>query len=198
MGTSKNNLFPVFLKAEELNILVVGGGNVALEKIHALVGNSPNAQIKLVSPVVSEELFDLAKIYKINIRVREFKITDLDETDLVIVAINNKTISAQIRSEAKKRKLLTNVADTPHLCDFYLSSIVQKGNLKIAISTNGQSPTMAKRVKELLNETIPDEIDELIENLNKIRNNLSGDFQFKVKELNRITQSLLEKTSNSL
>jgi siroheme synthase-like protein len=194
MGTSKNNLFPIFLKAEELNILVVGGGNVALEKVHALVGNSPDTKIKLVSPLVNEELIDLAKIYKINVLVRDFEIGDLDETDLVIVAINNKIISRQIRDEAKKRKLLTNVADTPHLCDFYLSSIVQKGNLKIAISTNGQSPTMAKRIKEVLNETIPNEIDELIENLNKIRNNLNGDFQFKVKELNRITQSILNKT----
>jgi siroheme synthase-like protein len=193
MALNKNTLFPIFLKAEELKILVVGGGNVALEKVHALIANSPNAEIKLISPAVTEELYTLSKTYALKIHVREFEFSDLDEVDIVIVAINNKTISAQIRSEAKKRKLLTNVADTPHLCDFYLSSIVQKGNLKIAISTNGQSPTAAKRIKEILNDSIPQEIDDLIENLNKIRNNLKGDFQFKVKELNRITQSLLEK-----
>ena len=77
--------------------------------------------------------------------------------------------------------------------DFYLSSVVQKGNLKIAISTNGKSPTLAKRIKEYLDEIIPDEIDDLLLNMNSIRKKLSGNFEEKVKKLNEITKSLVEK-----
>lgn len=191
MSSQKNKLFPVFLKTHQLRVLLIGGGNVALEKLHALLSNSPFTQITLISPEIKNEISLLAKEYNISIIQRVFEIADLNSCELVLVAINNKTVSASIHREAKKRKILTNVADTPELCDFYLSSIVQKGNLKIAISTNGQSPTMAKRLKELLNETLPDELDELIEKLHAIRNQLSGDFQHKVKTLNKITETLL-------
>jgi len=191
MSSKKNNLFPVFLKTQQLRVLLVGGGNVALEKLHALLSNNPFTQITLISPEIKNEILVLAKEYNIFIIQRKFEIADLNSCELVLVAINNKTISASIQREAKKRKILTNVADTPELCDFYLSSIVQKGHLKIAISTNGQSPTMAKRLKELLNEALPNELDELIEKLHEIRNQLTGDFQYKVKTLNKITESLL-------
>ena len=85
-----------------------------------------------------------------------------------------------------------NVADTPDQCDFYLGSIVQKGNLKIAISTNGKSPTMAKRMKEVLQQALPNELDDSITNLNTIRNKLNGSFETKVKRLNEITQVLID------
>ena len=88
---------------------------------------------------------------------------------------------------------MVNVADTPDLCDFYLGSIVQKGNLKIAISTNGKSPTAAKRIKEVLHEALPGELDDVIENLHKVRNKLNGNFEYKVKRLNDITRMLVEK-----
>jgi siroheme synthase-like protein len=86
-----------------------------------------------------------------------------------------------------------NVADTPDLCDFYLSSIVQKGNMKIAISTNGKSPTVAKRIREVLSEMIPDEMEEVLASLGEIRNRLRGDFSEKVRELNKITSVLVNK-----
>ncbi|MGZ4117908.1 MAG: TSUP family transporter, partial [Bacteroidia bacterium] len=89
--------------------------------------------------------------------------------------------------------ILINVADTPDLCDFYLGSIVQKGDLKIAISTNGKSPTLAKRLKEVFNEALPDDTQESIENLNKFRDLLKGDFTNKVKELNKATAILIDK-----
>jgi hypothetical protein len=85
------------------------------------------------------------------------------------------------------------VADTPDLCDFYLGSIVQKGDLKIAISTNGKSPTLAKRLKEVFYEALPGDTQESIENLNKFRNHLKGDFANKVKELNKATAILIDK-----
>jgi siroheme synthase-like protein len=87
---------------------------------------------------------------------------------------------------------LINVADKPELCDFYLGSIVQKGNLKIAISTNGKSPTIAKRLKEVLNEGLPGELDTTLEQMSRLRNTLKGDFAEKVKTLNEITSVLID------
>lgn len=84
------------------------------------------------------------------------------------------------------------MADKPELCDFYLGSIVQKGDLKIAISTNGKSPTIAKRLKEVLNEGLPAELDNTLQQMSHLRNSLNGDFAYKVKKLNEVTSILVE------
>jgi uncharacterized protein len=109
------------------------------------------------------------------------------------VAVNNKETSSVIRSLAKQRKLLVNVADTPELCDFYLGSVVQKGSVKIAISTNGRSPTMAKRLKEIFQDALPDELENVVENMHRIRAKLNGNFSAKVKKLDAITSVLVEQ-----
>lgn len=190
----KNNLYPVFLKLETLHTLLVGGGNVALEKLQSLLANSPAAVITIVAPLIRNELREFIKGYaNINIIERKFEMEDLGQKDFVIVAIDDKEVSKEIKKLANEKKILTNVADTPELCDFYLGSIVQKGNLKIAISTNGKSPTIAKRVKETLNDTLPEEIDELLNNMQQIRDKLSGDFAQKVKDLNELTKQLVTK-----
>lgn len=192
MGTAtENKLFPVFLKLENFRVLVVGGGKVALEKVTAVLQNSPATPISVVGAAVAEEFNTLTKRYpNLSVYRRSFNVDDLEGKDFVIVAVNNKTLSSEIKLEASKRKLIVNVADTPEQCDFYLGSVVQKGNVKIAISTNGKSPTIAKRIKETLNDNLPDEIDESVTNLSKLRAYLSGDFSEKVKELNKITSIL--------
>jgi hypothetical protein len=124
---------------------------------------------------------------------RAFEPEDLDEKEIVIVAVNDKSTSNYVRVLSKQKKLLVNVADTPELCDFYLGSIVDKGNLKIAISTNGKSPTIAKRMREQLNELIPDEIEGVIENMHEIRKDLKGDFVDKVRQLDDLTKLLSAK-----
>jgi uncharacterized protein len=191
---NKNTLYPVFLKLEELKVLLVGAGNVGLEKLHSLLTNSPEAKITVVAPNIKEEVRRL--VYKhpsSRIFQREFQKEDLKNKDLVFLATGNNELHKIIKKAANANGILVNVADTPELCDFYLSSIVQKGNLKIAISTNGQSPTMAKRIKEVLNDTIPDEIDGLLSNMQHIRNKMSLDFAEKVKRLNELTRTLTEK-----
>ena len=194
MTKIENKLFPVFLKLEKFKVLIVGGGNVALEKLNAVLQNSPATQISLVTIEVLDEIIGLGEEYRnLSITRRAFMANDLEGKDFVIVAVNNKQVSECIRQEAAKRKIITNVADTPEQCDFYLGSIVQKGNVKIAISTNGKSPTIAKRIKETLNENFPDEIDDVVNSLSKVRTYLGGDFSRKVKELNEITNSLSTK-----
>lgn len=187
MTPDSNPLFPIFVKLHNLNLLLVGGGYVALEKLGALLANSPQANIRLVATEISADVMEVLKLHKISYQERPFEPGDLEGMDLAIIAINDSKISSDIAAVCKEKKVLTNVADKPDLCDFYLGSVVQKGNLKIAISTNGKSPTIAKRIKEVLNETIPDEVDELLNNMQRIRNNLKGDFNDKVKRLNDIT-----------
>ena len=189
-NSEKNTLFPVFLKLEKINTLVIGGGNVAREKLEALLGNSPLARVKLVATEIQDSLKTYLELKGISYQERSFDISDLHEIKLAIIAINDKSVSKLIYDQCADHKILTNVADTPDYCDFYLGSIVQKGNLKIAISTNGKSPTIAKRIKEVLNETLPLELESVLDNMQKIRNSLSGDFSDKVKKLNSITTIL--------
>ena len=192
-ATTKNNLYPVFLKLEELRVLLVGAGNVGLEKLHSLLANSPQASITIVAPVVKDEIRKLVFKHPSSMIVqREFEVGDLENKDLLILATDSRKLHEEVRALAKEKGMLVNVADTPDLCDFYLGSIVQKGNLKIAISTNGKSPTAAKRIKEVLHDALPGELDDVIENLHKVRNKLNGNFEYKVKKLNSITKILVE------
>ena len=188
----KNNLFPIFLKLENFRVLIVGGGKVGLEKVTAILNNSPATKITLVATHVSEEIKAFQTNYSnLTIHQRSFKETDLNDIDLVIVAVNNKETSLGIKQLAQQNHILANVADTPEQCDFYLGSIVQKGNVKIAVSTNGKSPTLAKRIRETFEESFPNEINESLDNLTKVRGYLTGDFTEKVKQLNAITSILV-------
>jgi uncharacterized protein len=188
-----NYLFPIFLKLEQLSLLIVGGGYVGNEKLTAVLQNSPKANIKLVATEISEEIKELAKNYPdVTLIERPYTAGDIDGNDIVIAALNDADVSEQVSIDAKQKGKLVNVADKPSICDFYLSSVVQKGNLKIAISTNGKSPTIAKRLKEFLNDTLPGELDTLLDNMQSIRNKISGDFAEKVKQLNEITKKLVE------
>lgn len=190
----KNQLYPVFFKLDQLETLIVGAGNVGLEKLKSLLSNSPNAQITVVAPEINEEVKQLAFEHPFcNLIQRSFEETDLDNKDLIILATNDRHLHEYIRGLAKERSILVNVADTPDLCDFYLGSIVQKGSLKIAVSTNGLSPTIAKRVKEVINDMIPYEMENVLQNMSVIRQRMNGDFEEKVKQLNGLTKMLVSK-----
>lgn len=194
-----NVLFPVFLKLDQLTTLVVGGGEVGLEKIQALLKNNPAAHIKLVAPNIRQEIIKLSQSSpNLHLIHRYFKQEDLIGVDIAILATANRQVNQEIRTLTKKHGIITNVVDTPDLCDFYLGSTVTKGHLKIGISTNGKSPTFAKRFREVLEESLPEDLNQLLENLKSIRDSLKGDFGYKVKKLNQITSVLKQKhKSNS-
>ncbi len=190
---SGNKLFPIFLKISQLDILIVGGGNVALEKATALLHNDHLAQLTFVAPFFRPETLQFLENYpQCNCIHRAFEKEDLRGRHLVICATDNKALHQSIKQIAEEQQLLCNVADTPDLCDFYLGSIVQKGDLKIAISTNGKSPTLAKRIKAYLEELIPDEIQTSLEQMEKVRKQLKGDFQEKIKQLNELTKNIIK------
>jgi len=191
--SERNNLFPVFLKLENLETLIVGGGHVGHEKLTALLKSSPAARITLIGRNIHEDIVALAKSFPlVKLVERNFRLWDLWDKDLVILATDDRRLHESIRSFSRSRNLLINVADTPDLCDFYLGSVVTKGNLKIGISTNGKSPTMAKRLREYFEESLPESTNELLDNMQKIRDQIKGDFNEKVKTLNDVTSSWLK------
>lgn len=187
-----NPLFPVFLKLEQLQLLLVGAGNVGVEKITTVLKNAPRTKVTVVAKVISEE-FTVAVSGLDNVLVleKEYEAADLDGCDIAIIATADIELDEQIRKDAKVRGKLINVADKPSLCDFYLGAVASRGSIKIAISTNGKSPTIAKRLKTVLNDALPNELETSLDNLQKIRKSLNGDFQQKVEHLNALTQGLV-------
>lgn len=190
METS-NTLYPVFLQLHKLPLLIIGGGNVGLEKLSFLLKNSPDAKVTVLSEDFSDEMVELCESQNIERIYKSYSTEDLSPFRIVVAATNKYEVNLKIATDANKIGILVNVADTPVLCDFYLGAIVSKGPVKIAISTNGQSPTLAKRLRMLLEEVLSDDVVTLTKNLNTYRNKLSGDFQAKVKALNKITESII-------
>ncbi len=189
-----NELYPIFLKVHELNILLVGGGAVATEKLQFLLKSSPKAHVTVVSKAFSLDFLEIASQADTVTLIEEaYHEKYLGGKHLVIAATDDKTVNKQVQRDSKERYLLVNVADTPDLCDFYLGGIVTKGNLKIAISTNGKSPTTAKRLRQFLEDVLPEEIDDLLENLHAYRETLKGDFEYKVKAMNDLTEGLVKR-----
>ncbi|MDB2456577.1 bifunctional precorrin-2 dehydrogenase/sirohydrochlorin ferrochelatase [Flavobacteriaceae bacterium] len=189
-----NELYPIFLKTEQLEFLIVGGGNVALEKLEFLLKSSPNAKITMIAPFYREATLDFVS-NRPNVKLihRTFNSFFLKGKHVVIATTDKPVVNKRVHYFCKKKRILVNVADTPDLCDFYMGAIVTKGNLKIGISTNGKSPTLAKRIRQFLEELLPEEVNDLLDTLQNYRNTLNGDFEFKVNEMNKVTKSILEK-----
>ena len=189
-----NTLYPIFLKTENFKTLIVGGGFVGTEKLSFILKNSPNANITVVAKEISDEIKSMVNgQLSIVLTEKPFEKSDLENKQLAIAATADKELNKAIYRAAKEKNILINVADTPELCDFYLGSIVTKGDLKIAISTNGKSPTLSKRIREFFEDILPENINDLILNLNDYRKTLKGNFEEKVDALNEITKSFKNK-----
>ncbi|SHM09630.1 precorrin-2 dehydrogenase/sirohydrochlorin ferrochelatase family protein [Flavobacterium xinjiangense] len=190
----RNELYPIFLKLQQLNVLIVGGGNVGLEKLSFMLKSSPNANVEVVAPKFLPELGVLVEKHpSVKLTKAKFKKKMLKKRHMVIACTDNLKVNKKVFDLSRKRYLICNIADTPDLCDYYLGGIVTKGNVKIAISTNGKSPTTAKRLREFFEEIIPDDINKMVENLNEYRKTLKGNFEEKVQKMNEITEALKNK-----
>jgi precorrin-2 dehydrogenase/sirohydrochlorin ferrochelatase len=190
----RNELYPIFLKLHNLNVLIVGGGNVGLEKLSFMLKSSPNANVEVVAPKFLPELEALVEKHpSVKLTQAKFKKKMLKKRNLVIACTDDLKVNKRVYELSRKRYLICNIADTPDLCDYYLGGIVTKGNVKIAISTNGKSPTTAKRLREFFEEVIPEDINKMVENLNEYRKTLKGNFEEKVQKMNEITSSLKNK-----
>ena len=188
-----NTLYPIFLKTEQLAVLVVGGGYVALEKLQFLFKSSPNARVTLLAPMVRAETKAFIEDKSVRVIKGTYRRKYLRKKHLVIATTDQTKVNERIYQDCRRKYILVNVADNPPLCDFYMGGIVTKGNLKLAISTNGKSPTLAKRLRQWLEVFLPEETDALLDKLYIYRNRLKGDFEQKVRAMNKLTEKLLEQ-----
>jgi len=188
----QNELYPIFLKVAELEVLIVGGGNVGLEKLTFLLKSSPKAKVTLVAKMIIPEVSALAADFHVDLIERAYHKSLLNNKQIVIAATDDLSVNLQVHRDCKKENILVNLADNPDYCDFYMGGIVTKGNVKLAISTNGKSPTAAKRLRQFFEEILPEDINDLVENLNQYRKTLKGDFEDKVNKMNELTKEMIK------
>ena len=189
----RNNLYPVFLKVKNLEVLIVGGGNVAEEKLTFLLKSSPDANVTMVSRMYRDNTVALAEKFGVQRIHKKYNKRFLKRKHIVIATTDIPKVNMQVYKDCRKKSILVNVADNPPYCDFYMGGIVTKGSVKVAISTNGKSPTTAKRLRQFFEEVIPENIDDLVKNLNEYRKTIKGDFEEKVETLNEFTKGLIGK-----
>ena len=162
--------YPIHLDIQNRNCLVVGGGSVGTRKVITLLDCGAN--VTVISPVVSDQLRDFAISGSIKLEERPYQSGDLDGMFLVIGATDNEELNRQISNEADHLNTLCNIADRPEVCNFILPSIVQRDDLVITISTSGQSPAMAKKLRKTLESQFGKEYGVFLKLMGAIRKKL--------------------------
>jgi siroheme synthase-like protein len=161
------NLLPIFLKLASRQCLLVGAGEVALQKIPSLL--AAEARIRVVAPRVSAEIAAVSSEGRIEVVEREYTDSDLDGIFLVIAATDDTEVNAAIYRGAVERNILCNSVDDPPHCDFYFGSVVSRGDLQIAISTAGESPALAQRLRREIDAQLPGHLGPWLHNLGELR-----------------------------
>jgi precorrin-2 dehydrogenase/sirohydrochlorin ferrochelatase len=151
--------------------LVVGGGTVALEKIRVLLDSQ--TAVCAVAPETLPEIEQLARDGKIVLRRMEYEANDLAGAAFVIAATNDRALNHRVHAEAEAQGRLVNVVDDPEYCDFYFGSIVRRGALQIGISTSGESPAFAQRLKQEIEQVLPPDTDEWLARLGEMRRRIN-------------------------
>ncbi len=161
------NLFPMFLKLQGKQCLVVGAGKIGEPKISGLLATG--ARIRVVALEASLAVREWAQAGKFELDLRHFKADDLDGVFLAVVATNSRTLNERVYREAQRRGVLCNVIDVPDLCDFFYPAVVRRGDLQIAVSTAGQSPSLAQRIRQQLEKQFGPGYASWVEELGETR-----------------------------
>jgi precorrin-2 dehydrogenase len=160
-------LFPAFLKLEGRKVLVVGAGKVGEPKIAGLLGTG--AYVRVVALEPSHGTREWAKAGVIVLHQRAFDPGDLSGVFLVVVATASRKLNQFVFDEARRRGVLCNVVDVPEQCDFYYPAVVRRGDLQIAVSTAGQSPFLAQRIRQQLERQFGPEYAPWVKELGETR-----------------------------
>jgi len=160
--------FPAFIKLDDMNVLIVGGGKIASEKLEHLLDFTTN--IKIIAPQCSDTMKNLIDKHNLVYENRIYKKSDIDSFGVVVVAIDNIPLQEEIYKEAKLLpNCLVNSVDSVKYCDFIFPSYIKKDDLTIAVSTGGSSPAMAKQLRIYLQKLIPDSIGDFLKQMKEYR-----------------------------
>ena len=175
------HLFPLFLKLRGRRCLVVGAGKISEGKIAGLL--EAGAHVEVVAPNATAQIEQWHKKRKIRLTRRPFRPSDLKRAFLVVAATNSPKVHQGIFREAQRRNVLCNIVDVPALCDFYYPAVVRRGQLQIAISTEGASPSLARRLREEMEKTFGPEYSDWLKYLSRERKKI---FREKIPAANRL------------
>jgi siroheme synthase-like protein len=155
--------YPVVIRLADRPVLVVGGGAVALRKTQGLLASG--AVVTVVSPLFVSEFRELAAQGAVTLIERGYASSDLDGQWLVVAATNNRDVQQQISDEADARRVFVNCVDDPDRCSFILPAVERRGPVLVAVSTQGRSPSLAGYLRNLLRDALPDNLEQLAEDL---------------------------------
>lgn len=167
-----HSYYPIALDLAGKQCLVVGGGTIATDKVEGLL--SAGAHVRVVTPTASSHIADLADEQHITLRVRPYEESDLDGVYLAYGATDEPSVNAQVTVDARARGILVNAVDDIPNCDFFAMAIARRGDLQIAISTNGQSPAFARYIREYLDGWLPSEFGDLLAVLADVREQIKA------------------------
>ena len=162
--------FPAFLKLNDRRVLLVGGGHIAGEKLEKLLDFT--TEITVVAPEISDDIEAAAKTHGLTLHRRPYRPGDLEEVFLVIVAVDDLTLQKEIYESCQDRHILCNSVDSVDYCDFIFPSYTRKGDLTVAFSTSGVSPSVAKYLRRAIECVIPDSIADFLQEMKQLRASL--------------------------
>ncbi len=162
--------FPAFLKLDSVDILIVGGGYIATEKVEKLLDFT--SRITIIAPHLSDEMKKYIKRYKLTYHDRTYKRGDINDFGIVIIAVDDIPLQAAIYEESRHIRCFCNAVDSVDYCDFIFPSYVKKEHLTVAVSTSGTSPAFAKHFRRYLEGLIPDGISTFLEEMKSLRSTM--------------------------
>jgi siroheme synthase-like protein len=160
-------LLPIFVKIEARPCLVVGAGAVGLQKVRSLL--ECGANVTVVAPDARGEIDDLERQGKLTFRRRRYAVEDIQGQQLVIAATSDPEVNHAIYDDAVAAGVLANAVDDPPFCDFYFGSVVRRGPLQIGVSTAGESPALAQRLRQQLEALLDKGTGPWLERLGALR-----------------------------
>ena len=188
-----NELFPVFLKLRNRRVLVVGGGTMAALRVRQLL--AAGARVTVIAPDANESLISLARAGSIELLSRAFARSDATEDYFVAIgATDDPAVQSALAEEAERHGILYNLVDDPERCNFFTPAVVERGDLKIAISTNGQSPVLARRLRRDLEAVLPAATEDWVSELGRLREKLRFEIPVDLDARRRIIEEVIERT----
>ena len=166
----KKSYYPLFLNLDAKKCVIFGGGEVALRKVKMLLDF--RTDVAVISPEVCPELVELGKNRTIKIIARKYHPDDLNDALIAIAATDDEKTNQVIAHEAGRKGVLVNVVDRPELCDFIVPAYIKRGDVTIAVSTNGKSPALARKIRARLEQDFGEEYAALAELIGEVRGEL--------------------------
>src|ERR1017187_7570934 len=183
------SLFPIFLKLTGRLAIVIGAGNLAESKIESL--QAANASVTVIAPAASARIVAMVGAGEVTWHKREYAAGDLAGQFLVVAATDNPAVNRAVFAEAEAAGILINAVDDPPFCDFYFPSVVRRGDLQIAISTAGESPALARRLRKEINALLPLDAGDWLAELGNLRSRV-----LEMEPLNAAGKELLHQLAS--